>query len=101
MNSYRIFTSTISTVGICLLGLVLVDAFNGVLAGDFFPDTEHTTAHHLSSFLLTLPVPLHVVFIGLILQKRWLSPAWARFAWVGIVTSGVWLGIALVIKLYL
>ena len=101
MNSYRIFASTVSTVGICLLGLVFYDTLNGILAGEFFPDVEHTTRHHLGGFLLALPVPLHVIFIGLVLQKRWLSPAWARFAKVGIVTSGLWLGLALAMKLYL
>lgn len=100
MNAFRIFASTVTFVGLCLLGLVIYDGFTGVLAGTFFPDSEATTSLHLGSMLLALPVPLHVIFIGLIVQKRWLSPPWARFAWIGIVSSGLWLGGALLIKLY-
>lgn len=87
-------------VGVCLLVLVIVDWQNGILAGQFFPDVEHAPRHHLYGLLLALPVPLHVIFIGLILQKKWLSPPMARFAWVGIVSSGMWLGVSLLVKLF-
>lgn len=100
MILFRLFASTVSVIGLCLLALVLYDGFSGVLAGEFFPDTETTPLHHLGALLLALPVPLHVIFIGLIIQKRSLTPPWARFAWFGIVSSGVWLGIALVVKLF-
>ena len=101
MNAFRIIASATSIVGICLLGLVLYEGYTGALAGQFFPDIEHTPAHHFGGLLLALPVPLHVIFIGLIVQKKWLSIGWAKFAWVGIVGSGMWLGVALGIKLYM
>lgn len=100
MKTFRIFASTVSVVGLCLLGLVIYEWSLGVLTGEFFPDVEHTATHRLSSLLLALPVPLHVIFIGLIIQKKWLTPNWARFAWVGIVTSGLWLGGALLVKMF-
>jgi len=101
MNLMRLFASTVSLVGLCIFGLVVVDAYNGILAGEFFPDAAHTTAHHLGGFLLALAVPLHVIFIGFILQRHWLSPLWLRISRVGIVASGLWLGVALVVKLYM
>lgn len=101
MKLFRIGASVVSLVGVCLLVLVVRDWFNGILTGEFFPDTTHTYKHHLGGLLLALPVPLHVIFIGLIVQKKWLSPPMARFAWVGIVSSGMWLGVALAVKLFL
>ncbi|MBI9081148.1 MAG: hypothetical protein JEY79_15585 [Pseudodesulfovibrio sp.] len=101
MNAFRLCASTVSVVGFCLLGLVIHDAVTGVLAGRFFPDAESSVSLHVGVLLLALPVPLHVIFIGLIVQKRWLSPLWARFAWVGIVGSGVWLGGALMVKVFM
>ena len=98
MPLFRILASAVTLVGLILLGLVVSDWANGVLAGEFFPDVEHTDRHHLGGLLLALPVPLHMIFIGLIVQKRWFSPAWARFAWVGIVTSGLWLGVSLIFR---
>ncbi|MDC0336094.1 hypothetical protein OAN24_04260 [Pseudodesulfovibrio sp.] len=100
MKIFRILASIVSVVGLCLLVLVLMDWHNGILAGDFFPDVKHTPKHHLGGLLLALPVPLHVIFIGLIVQKKWLSPSMARFAWVGIVLSGMWLGVSLAVKLF-
>ncbi len=100
MKSFRLFASTVTGVGLCLLVLVFWDWHTGVLAGEFFPDTEHTYKHHLGGLLLALPVSLHVIFIGLIIQKKWLSPPMARFAWVGIVSSGLWLGASLLAKLF-
>lgn len=100
MTLFRYFASFVSLVGLCMLVFVLHDGMNGVLAGRFFPEIDHAPPHHWGGLLLALPVPLHVIFIGLIIQKRWLSPPWARFAWFGITASGVWLGISLLVKLF-
>lgn len=81
-----------------MLFIVLWDGQAGILAKEHFPDTNHTAGHHFGGLLIALPVPLHVIFIGLILQKRFLSPGWAKFAWVGIVTSGMWLGASLLYR---
>lgn len=97
MTIFRILASTITVIGICMLILVIADWHNGDLAGRYFSDVEHTSSHHLQGLLLALPIPLHVIFIGLIIQKQWLTPPWARFAWVGIVSSGLWLGASMVL----
>jgi len=74
MNVFRILASAVTLVGLCLFVLVIVDWQNNILAGEFFPDVEHTYKHHLGGLLLALPVPTHLIFIGLIVQKRWFSP---------------------------
>lgn len=98
-SAFRLLASLTTVVGLCLLVLVFVDWSNDILAGEFFPDTEHTYKHHLGGLLLALPVPLHVIFIGLIIQKKWLSPPMAKFAWVGITSSGMWLGASLLYRM--
>lgn len=98
MHPYRLLMSTISAAGLILLAMVLIDWQTGTLAAKHFPDLEHEVGHHLAGLILSLPIPLHVIFIGLIMQKRWLGPAWSRFAWFGIVTSGLWLGATLLYR---
>lgn len=83
-----------------MLVLVLINGLSGELAAKYFPEISHELPHHVGGMLLALPVPLHVIFIGLIIQKKHLSPRWARFAWIGISSSGVWLGIALALRLF-
>ena len=46
-----------------------------------------------------LPIPFHVVSIGLFIQRAWLTPRWAKTAWFGIVISGCWLGISLFVRM--
>jgi len=99
MHPFRLLASAVTLIGICLLVLALADWQTGLLAEKFFPEATHAREHHLYGLLLALPVPLHIIFIGLIVQKRWLSPTMARFALVGIITSGLWLGAALIIKI--
>jgi hypothetical protein len=47
------------------------------------------------------PVPLHVISVGFVLQRRWLSPHGRRIVWLAVIISGCWLGVALVIKEFL
>lgn len=93
--------NTVTIVGLCLLALVFYEWEQGVLAEEFFPGIAHATHHATYALLLALPVPLHIIFIGLIVQKRWLSPGMARFAWIGITASGIWLGISLLVQFFL
>ena len=72
---------------------------NGSLTSYVFPNVTATEWMRASAVGLSLPVPLHVISIGLILQRRWLSAGWSKFAWIAIVTSGLWLGVALVVKM--
>ncbi|BCS88831.1 hypothetical protein [Pseudodesulfovibrio sediminis] len=92
--------NTVTIIGLCLVGVVLLKYYDGGLAPKYFPESLHTDKHHVYGLLLALPIPLHVTFIGLIVQKRWLSANMARFAWIGITVSGIWLGIALLIKIF-
>ena len=95
---FRLAASAVSIVGCLILVSTFVDWVAGDLATRFFPDEEPTPGYLFAGLLLALPVPLHVIFVGLIVQKRWLSPSWARFAWVGVASSGVWLGISLLVR---
>lgn len=99
MPAFRILMSTVTAVGLVMLFLVFLDWQAGLLAPKHFPGADHDIRHHAGGLLLSLPIPLHVIFIGLIMQKRWLSPGMARFAWVGIVTSGLWLGASLLYRM--
>jgi len=92
--------TTITLVGLCMLGLVFYNAYEGGLVARYFPDVEPVARHHVYGLLLALPVPLHVIFIGLIIQKKWLTESMARFAWVGIVSSGMWLGASLTVRTF-
>lgn len=95
---FRLIASTVSIVGCVLLVNTLADWVLGNMAARFFPDSEPSSGFHFAGLLLALPVPLHVIFVGLIIQKRWLSPTWTRFAWIGVASSGVWLGISLLVR---
>lgn len=96
---FRTLAFSVTLVGVILLALTFHYWQQGDLAPKYFPDVTHTDSHHLSGLLLALPVPLHIIFIGLIVQKKYLSRPWQRIAWVGITGSGIWLGISLLIRM--
>ncbi len=95
---WRIFCSLISLAGVFLLVLLLISLVDGSLGRNLFPLAPDSWIWKAVALILSLPVPFHVFAIGLILQRRHLSPAWRRFAWVSIVVSGLWLGAALLAK---
>lgn len=97
---FRTLAFTITAAGFLLLLLTFWYWDQGELATRYFPDIDHSPGHHLQGLLLALPVPLHVIFIGLIIQKKHFSSPWQRFAWVGITGSGVWLGISLAVRTF-
>lgn len=94
----RVGAVIVCLVGLVLLARVLFQAADGSLVDDFFPLSNGSWVWAVSALFLSLPIPLHVVSIGLILQKRWLSARWGRVAWVAIFVSGGWLGIALAVR---
>ena len=96
----RNICTTVTILGLCLLGVAVFDAWEGRLAAKYFPDAAHTGKHHVGGLFLALAVPFHVIFIGMILQQKWLTRPMARLARVGIVTSGLWLGIALAVRTF-
>ncbi len=94
-------TGAIIVVGFALLIQTLYQAATGQLVARYFPDSPDSWAYGLFALGLKIPIPFHVMAIGLIIQKRWLSPRWARFAWVAIVGSGCWLAVSLVARMFL
>lgn len=85
-------------IGLFLLGRVICQAASGSLAAYYPSLPSGVAAQGLMALGLRLPLPLHVIAVGLILQKNWLAPRWARMAWWAVVFSGGWLGAALLIK---
>lgn len=94
----RALASAVSAVGVWLLGRLLLELADGTLAHELFPDSDGGWAPNLAALLLRFPAPYHVFSVGLILQRRWLSPTWARVAWICVVSSGLWLGGSLMVR---
>lgn len=98
ISAFRIFATLISIAGVGLLVKVFILFYTGTLSDDIHAEWAGDDSKNIYSLLLALPVPLHVISIGMIIQKKWLSPLLGKIAWFSIVTSGVWLGISLFIK---
>lgn len=94
----RTFATAVSAVGLALLVRLMARLLDGSLAVELFPSSLPSAMPSLAAAVLSLPVPFHVISVGLILQRRWLSPTWARVAWLCVVTSGLWLGASLAVR---
>jgi hypothetical protein len=97
----RFIANAAIVCGFFLLVRVIYGASEGTLAAQFFPDSATTSFKTLLTLCLGLPVPLHIISVGMILQRRWLSPAWSRIAMPAVVISGCWLGAAIALKWFL
>lgn len=97
----RILGSAVSITGLFVLVSVLCDAVTGSLAAELFSRSSMPSSFTWFALGLSLPVPFHVMSVGLVVQRRWLSPVWGRAAWIGTAVSGCWLGVALAVKLFL
>ena len=95
----RTIANLIILAGLFLLVKILYGAATGSLTAQFFTASPALWTTHVFALILALPIPLHVISVGLLIQKRWLSPSWRRIAWIAVVVSGCWLGVALVVKL--
>ncbi len=91
----------IIVVGVLMLVGIVCQTVSGSLAARFQVESAGAWTGSLFALALGLPVPFHVVAIGLILQRRWLSPLWSKAAWIAIVGSGCWLGVSLAVRLLL
>jgi len=100
-NIIRIIAKVVVAVGLLLLVRVIYHAANGSLVAQLFPESQQSWISNLYAIALSLPVPLHVISVGFVLQRRWMPPHWIRIAWLAVVISGCWLGVALVIKIFL
>lgn len=97
--STRTAANLIIAAGLLLLVKVIYSAATGSLSLQLFAQPQGSWLMDMYALGLSLPVPFHVISVGLILRRRWLSPFWAKAAWAAVVISGCWLGVALGIKL--
>jgi uncharacterized BrkB/YihY/UPF0761 family membrane protein len=87
-------------VGFFLLARVIYGAVDGALGPQLSPGSQQSLRNIMVVLGLRLPVPLHVISVGLLLQRRWLPPSWARITLGAVVVSGCWLGAALAIEYF-
>jgi hypothetical protein len=101
-------------VGVYLFARMLYGSVNGSLAAQLFPESQEAVSNTVVVLALSLPLPFHVISVGLLLQRCWLSHLWARIAFLAVVSwlshlwariaflavviSGCWLGVAIGIK---
>jgi hypothetical protein len=97
----RIVANIAVAVGLGLLTRVIYRTAVGSVSAQLFPQLQGSWTLTMLALGLSLPVPFHVISVGFFLQKRWLSPFWAKTTRVAVVASGCWLGAALGIKLLL
>ena len=100
-NIIRLIAKFAVVVGVFLLVRVIYHAASGSLLAQLFPESQQSWANNLYAIGLSIPIPLHVISIGFVLQRRWLPPHWIPIAWLAVVISGCWLGVAVVIKTFL
>ena len=98
MSLFRIVANIIILSGIVLLAKLLYTFFGGQLVLQTYSSTHDSWTGSLFALALKIPIPLHVISVGMILQRKWLSPALSKFAWCSVVISGCWLGAALAIR---
>ena len=94
----RLIANLVVLVGFFLLGRILCNSANGALAQQYFGGSPESGILNVYALGLGLPVPLHIISVGLVLQLRWLSPIWAKSAGWAVIVSGCWLGLALGIR---
>ena len=87
-------------VGLYLLARMVYGATNGSLGAQQFPESQGAAWNTVAALILALPVPFHVISVGLLLQRRWLPHSWARISLLAAVISGCWLGAALGFKFF-
>lgn len=95
----RVAADLVILVGLYLLVKILYNAATGSLTAQLFAASPESWTKHVVALGLSLPLPFHIISVGLILQRRWLSPPWNRVVLIAVVVSGCWLGVALGIKL--
>jgi len=94
----RVTANLVILIGLFLLGKVLYNSAGGVLVQHYFASPQGGWIENLYALGLGLPIPLHVISVGMVLQLRWLSPPWAKGARWAVVVSGCWLALALGIR---
>ena len=96
----RLIANTAILVGLYLFASMIYGAANGSLDARLFPESQESLSNTLVALALGLPVPFHLISVGLLLQRRWLPHSGARISFLAVVISGCWLGTAIGIKLF-
>lgn len=95
----RTVSGIVVLVGIFLLIRVFYNTVNGSLVLQLFPNVENSPWYFaFYAMALSIPVPFHVISVGFVLQKRWISPSWEGVIQRATVISGCMLGVSLAIK---
>ena len=97
---FKLLANAAIIVGAFLLARVIYGAINGTLASQLSPESQGIFWNTAFALGLGLPVPLHIISIGLVLQRRWLPNGWAKVSVPAVIISGCWLGAALAIKFF-
>ena len=95
----RTTANLVIAAGLLLLAKVIYSVATDSLSVQLFAQPQGSWISTICALGLSLPVPFHVISVGLILKRKWLSLFWAKAAWLAVVISGCWLGVALGIKL--
>ncbi len=97
---FKFMANAAIIVGLFLFVRLIYGAANGSLVAQLFPASQESLKHTVIALGLGIPVPLHVVSVGLILQRRRLPNSWARISLPAVVISGCWLGAALAVRFF-
>jgi hypothetical protein len=96
----RLIANATILVGFYLFAMMICGAVNGSLAAQLFPESQESVSDTVVALVLGLPLPFHVIAVGLLLQRRWLPHSWAKISFMSVVISGCWLGTAIGMKLF-
>jgi hypothetical protein len=99
--SMRLIANAAIAVGLYLFARMIHGAANGFLVARLFTESQESAWYTAAALALALPLPFHVISVGLLLQRRWLPHFWARISFLAAVISGCWLGTALGFKIFL
>lgn len=84
--------------GMILLFKLFYNAACGSLPNQVFGRAQYFWTDTFWALGLRLPIPLHIISIGLIVQRKWFSHTWNRISWYAITLTGMWLGAALILN---
>ena len=100
---YKQIITKIFAIGLFLLGLYYFIEFiylivNGKLDTGVISTTSSGNNESLYAVLLTIPLPVHLMTVGLYLQRNLFTLNNARLIKILVIGSGLWLGLAYIIK---